>query len=291
MATILDGKQLSQNIRESLKAAVATVTPKPGLAVVLVGSDAGSVVYVANKEKACKEIGYVSKKIVLPETVSEETLLATIKELNADTTIHGILVQFPLPEHLRHLEETVMQLILPDKDVDGFHPYTVGTFMTCRGPMCEDQFLPCTPAGIMELLHAYHIPIEGKHAVVLGRSNLVGKPVAMLLLGENATVTICHSKTENIQEITKQADILIAAIGKANVVDASYVKTGAVVIDAGINRDNGKIAGDVDYASVSPIASAITPVPGGVGPMTIAMLMKNVWKAYLRQTRLEETNE
>lgn len=289
MATILDGKTLSQNIRESLKAAVATVSPKPGLAVVLVGEDPGSVVYVNNKEKACKEIGYKSTKIVLPETVSEQTLLDTIKALNNDATIHGILVQFPLPEHLRHLEEPIMQLISPEKDVDGFHPYTVGTFMTCRGPMCEDQFLPCTPAGIMELLHAYNIPIAGKDAVILGRSNLVGKPVGMLLLGEDATVTFCHSKTKDIKAATKQADILVVAIGKANFVDASYVKKGAVVIDAGINRDGSSITGDVDYASVAPLASAITPVPGGVGPMTIAMLMKNVWKAYLRQTRREET--
>ncbi len=289
MATILDGKQLSQNIRDSLKTAVAGVSPKPGLAVVLVGNDAGSTVYVNNKEKACKEIGYVSKKIVLPETIDEQTLLDTVRSLNTDNEIHGILVQFPLPERIHHLEETIIDLINPDKDVDGFHPTTVGKFVTCKGTVCEEQFLPCTPAGIMELLHAYNILIAGSHAVVIGRSNLVGKPLSMLLLGEHATVTVCHSKTKNIKDITKQADILIAAIGKANFVDASFVKEGAVVIDAGINRDNGKITGDVDFASVSPVASAITPVPGGVGPMTIAMLMKNVWKAYLRQTRRDKT--
>ena len=290
MATILDGKTVSQKVKDTLKEKVATVTPKPGLAVVLVGEDPGSIVYVNNKEKACKEIGYVSKKIVLSETTDEKTLLQTVADLNADPTIHGILVQFPLPKNLAHLEEKIINAILPEKDVDGFHPTNVGKYMTCKGSVCSNLFLPCTPAGIMELLHVYNIQVAGKDAVILGRSNLVGKPIGMLLLGEDATVTFCHSKTKNIKAATKQADILVVAIGKPNFVDASFVKEGAVVIDVGINRLESGLVGDVDFASVSPVASAITPVPGGVGVMTIAMLMQNVWKAYQLQTRREETN-
>lgn len=289
MATVIDGKKVSQKVKDALKEKTATVQTKPGLAVVLVGEDPGSVVYVNNKEKACKEIGYISKKIVLPESTDEQTLLNTIQQLNADASIHGILVQFPLPKNLSHLEEKVIHTISPEKDVDGFHPTNVGKYMTCKGNVCTDIFLPCTPAGIMELLHEYKIPIAGKDAVILGRSNLVGKPIGMLLLGEDATVTFCHSKTKDIKVATKQADILIVAIGKPNFVDASFVKPGAVVIDVGINRLESGLVGDVDFASVSEVASAITPVPGGVGPMTIAMLMQNVWKAYISQTRREET--
>ncbi|MFH0749294.1 MAG: bifunctional methylenetetrahydrofolate dehydrogenase/methenyltetrahydrofolate cyclohydrolase FolD [Candidatus Gottesmanbacteria bacterium] len=288
MATIINGKEVSQKVKDALKAKIASVHPKPGLAVVLVGDNPASKVYVGNKEKACQEIGFLSQKIILPESVSGDELLSTVKELNADLTIHGILVQFPLPERLKHMEEIIIQTIDPEKDIDGFHPTNVGKFMTCKG-ICDDLFLPCTPAGIMELLHAYTIPISGKHAVILGRSNLVGKPIGMLLLGEDATVTLCHSKTTHLKEITKQADILIAAIGKPNFVDESFIKPGVVIIDVGINRTEQGLVGDVNYTSVEQIASAITPVPGGVGPMTIAMLMENVWKAYIHQTRREET--
>ncbi len=289
MATVIDGKKVSQEIRDELKRKVTHVTNKPGLAVVLVGSDPASQVYVGNKEKACKEIGYTSKKILLPETVDEKELIQTVQQLNHDHTVHGILVQFPLPSRLKQLEETVIRTIDPEKDVDGFHPINVGKLVTCKGKVCDDLFLPCTPAGILELLHRYSIPIAGKDAVILGRSNLVGKPLAMLLLAGDATVTICHSKTQNIKTATQQADILIAAIGKPHFIDASYVKKGAVVIDVGINRTEQGLKGDVDFESVQAVASAITPVPGGVGPMTIAMLMENVWKAYIRQTRREET--
>lgn len=289
MTTILDGKLVSQKVKDHLKELVKTVDPKPGLAVVLVGEDPASKVYVGNKEKACMEIGYNSKKIVLPETVSEEELLQTVENLNNDPTMHGILVQFPLPKRLAHLEEKIINLINPEKDVDGFHPINVGKYITCKGAVCENLFVPCTPAGIMELLHHYAIPVAGKNAVVIGRSNLVGKPIGMLLLGEDATVTFCHSKTNDIKAVVKQADIVVAAIGKPNFVDATFVKPGAVIIDVGINRTEKGLVGDVDFASVSPIASAITPVPGGVGVMTIAMLMQNVWKAYNRQVRRVET--
>ena len=284
MATLIDGKKVSQKIKDILKTAVSSVTPKPGLAVVLVGTNPGSQVYVGNKEKACQEIGFYSQKVVLPDTVSEEALLSTIHRLNDDPTIHGILVQFPLPERLKHMEEVVIREINPNKDVDGFHPINVGKLVSCKGTMCEDLFLPCTPSGIIRLLDEYDIPIAGKHAVIVGRSNLVGKPVGMLLLARDATVTFCHSKTQNLQDICKQADILIAAIGKEHFIDASFVKKGAVVIDVGINRTDHGLIGDVDFTSVEPIASAITPVPGGVGPMTIAMLMENVWKSYRMTT-------
>jgi len=283
MAIHLDGKVVSQNIYDELKQRVASVYPKPTLAVVLVGSDEASKVYVSNKEKACKEIGYVSKKMILPESVSEEELINTIKQLNADETIHGILVQFPLPDRIKHVEPYIITSINPTKDVDGFNPANVGTYMTCKGTVCTDLFLPCTPYGIIQLLQFYKITLSGKHAVIIGRSNLVGKPLAMLLVGEDATVTICHSKTEKLKEITKQADILIVAIGKANFINKSFVKPGVVIIDVGINRTTEGLIGDVDYKSTKDMASAITPVPGGVGPMTIAALMQNVWKAYTHQ--------
>jgi len=284
MATLLDGKQISQHIRNELKKKVSSLTIKPGLAVVLVGDDPASKVYVSNKEKACAEIGYVSQKIVLPDNVDEETLLEVIRKLNVDPTIHGILVQFPLPKHLAHVEEKIIRTIREDKDVDCFHPANVGKFATCKGIVCEDLLLPCTPAGILSLLHAYEIPIAGARVVILGRSNLVGKPIALFLLGEDATVTICHSKTKNMSEITKQADILIAAIGKPKFVTKDMVKPGVVVIDVGINRTEQGLVGDVDFEMINPIASAITPVPGGIGPMTIASLMQNVWKAYMKIT-------
>ena len=280
MAIRLDGKIVSQKIYDKLKQRVASVHPKPTLAVVLVGGDEASKVYVSNKEKACKEIGYVSKKINLPESVSEEELIHTINQLNTDETIHGILVQFPLPDRIKHMEPYIINSINPTKDVDGFNPTNVGAYMTCKKTICTDLFLPCTPYGIIQLLQYYNITLSGKHAVIIGRSNLVGKPLAMLLLGEDATVTICHSKTEKLKEITKQADILIVAIGKPNVINTSFVKPGVVIIDVGINRTTEGLIGDVDYTSMEKVASAITPVPGGVGPMTIASLMQNVWKAY-----------
>lgn len=282
-ATILDGKKVSAGIRSRLKDRVSGLTRKPGLAVVLVGDDPASHLYVANKEKACREIGFYSKKILLPESVSEAELLKLIEDLNYDKTIHGILVQFPLPKRLVDTEEKVIRMIDPDKDVDGFHPINVGSLTTCHGSVCDNLLLPCTPMGIIRILTEYGITIGGKHAVVLGRSSLVGKPVAMLLLAQDATVTVCHSKTVNLPSITRQADILVAAIGKPNYVTRDMVKDGAVIVDVGINRTESGFVGDVDYEHILPHALAITPVPGGIGPMTIAMLMENVMKAYVRR--------
>ena len=272
MAKIIDGKQISLDIKNELKEKVAKYKEQGieiTLAVVKVGNDPASAVYVRNKEKACEYVGINSKTLALPEETTEEELLNVVKELNEDKNVNGILVQLPLPKHID--ESKVLLTIDSTKDVDGFHPQSVGA-MTIGEP----GFLSCTPAGIIQLLKRSNIEIEGKHCVVIGRSNIVGKPMALLMLRENATVTIAHSKTKNLKELCKQADILIVAIGKPKFIDESYVKEGAVVIDVGIHRnEENKLCGDVDFEKVEPHTSAITPVPGGVGPMTIAMLMKN----------------
>ena len=252
----------------------------PGLAVVIVGDDPASRIYVNNKKKACQATGIYSEEYALPASTTQEELLALVEELNHKKEIHGILVQSPLPDGLD--EKAVVEAISPEKDVDAFHAYNVGKIM-----IGDCHFLPCTPAGIMELLRAYGISAGGKRCVVIGRSNIVGKPMAMLLLHENGTVTICHSRTQNLPEITRQAEILVSAVGKSHFVTADMVAPGAVVIDVGMNRDeNGKLCGDVDFQAVEPIASYITPVPGGVGPMTIAMLLKNTVTAAKLQNGL-----
>lgn len=277
MATIIDGKAVSAHLRAELKEKVAAFVEEsgviPGLAVVLVGEDPASAVYVRNKHRACEEVGMFSEVYKLPQETSEEELLSLIERLNVDEHIHGILVQLPLPKHIS--EERVVLAIDPQKDVDAFHPANVGRIM-----LGNYHFLPCTPAGVMALLQYYDINVEGKHCVVVGRSNIVGKPQALLLLEKNGTVTVCHSRTKNLAEITKQADILVAAVGRANFITADMVKEGAVVIDVGINRmADGKLCGDVDFEAVSAKAEAITPVPGGVGPMTITMLLQNALRA------------
>ncbi len=273
---IIDGKAVSKAVKESVKAeceALKATGVTPGLAVILVGDDSASQVYVRNKERACEECGFYSEKYALPADTTQEELNALVDKLNKDDRISGILCQLPLPSHLDDKE--VINRIDPIKDVDAFHPVNVGAIM-----IGDYNFLPCTPAGIMELIHSTGVEITGKKAVVMGRSNIVGKPMAMLLLHENATVEIVHSKTQNLKEITAGADILVAAIGKAKFVKADMVKDGAVVIDVGMDRDeNGKLCGDVDFEDVKDKCSFITPVPGGVGPMTIAMLMKNTLTA------------
>lgn len=272
MAKLIDGKKISQEIKEELKEKVAVLKAagKTGaLAVIQVGEDPASSVYVRNKKNACAYIGIESLAYELPESTTEAELLKLIEELNQKEEVKGILVQLPLPGHI--CEDKVIQAISPKKDVDGFHPQSVGA-MTIG----EKGFLSCTPAGIIQLLKRSDVDMEGKHCVVIGRSNIVGKPMALLMLRENATVTIAHSRTKNLPELCKQADILIVAIGKPRFIGAEYVKEGAVVIDVGIHRnENNKLCGDVKFDEVEPIASAITPVPGGVGPMTIAMLMSN----------------
>lgn len=272
MAQLIDGKLISTQIKDELKAEVACLKEKgivPCLAVIQVGNDPASSVYVNNKKKACAYIGIESLAYELDENISQEELLTIIDELNHNDIVNGILVQLPLPKHID--EEAVIKSIAPEKDVDGFHPETVGNM--CIG---SKGFLPCTPAGVIQLLKRSNIEIEGKECVVIGRSNIVGKPMALLLLRENGTVTITHSRTKDLKEITKRADILVAAIGKPKFVTADYVKEGAVVIDVGIHRNaDNKLCGDVDFDDVIHKVSAITPVPGGVGPMTIAMLMNN----------------
>ena len=272
MYQIVDGKKISQEIKDELKekvAAMAKEGKKVALAVIQVGNDPASSVYVRNKKKACEYIGIESLSYELPEETTEEELVALIEKLNADAGVNGILVQLPLPEQIN--EEKIIQTISPDKDVDGFHMQNVGAL--CTG---GKGYVSCTPLGIITLLKRSGIEIAGKRCVVMGRSNIVGKPMAMLLLRENGTVTICHSKTQDMKEITRQADILVVAIGKPKFVDETYVKEGAVVIDVGIHRNaENKLCGDVDFDRVAPHTSAITPVPGGVGPMTIAMLMNN----------------
>ena len=282
MAKLIDGKAIAAEIRREIAADTEKFKKEngyaPGLAVVIVGEDPASQVYVRNKHRACEEVGFYSRGYELPADTDEKTLLALIDELNGDDSIHGILVQLPLPRHLD--EEKILLAIDPKKDVDAFHPYNVGRIM-----IGNYDFLPCTPAGVMALLDRSGVEIEGKECVVVGRSNIVGKPQAMLLLEKNGTVTVCHSRTKNLREVCRRADILVAAIGKPEFFDSSYIKEGAVVIDVGMNRRpaDGKLCGDVDFASVEPIASAITPVPGGVGPMTITMLMKNTFTAAKKQ--------
>lgn len=284
-AQIIEGKKISDLIREEMITETAALKDKgvvPGLAVVLVGEDPASKVYVGSKEKACQQLGFYSEVHRLPATTSEEDLLAVIDRLNNQSTINGILVQLPLPKHIN--EKAVIDAIRVDKDVDGFHPESVGNLV-----IGDDSLLPCTPAGVIELIKRSGVEISGKHAVIIGRSNIVGKPVAMLLLRENATVTICHSRTANMEEIAKQADILVVAIGKAKAIDSKFVKPGAIVIDVGINRlADGKLAGDVDYEDCLESAGYITPVPGGVGPMTITMLMKNTITAAKRANGIKE---
>lgn len=280
MAMRIDGKAIAAALRGEIAAEVVTLKENgitPGLAVILVGSDPASQTYVRNKQKACLEVGFHARQIDLPDTTTQEQLLAVVEELNNDPAIHGILCQLPLPKGLD--DSAVIAAIDPKKDVDAFHAENVGHIM-----IGDQHFLPCTPAGVMELLHRSDIPVSGKHCVVIGRSNIVGKPMAMLLLQENGTVTICHSRTQNLAEVCRQADILVAAVGRAKFVTADMVKPGATVIDVGINRDeNGKLCGDVDFDAVEPIAGAITPVPGGVGPMTIALLLKNTLTAAKQQ--------
>lgn len=281
---IIDGKAVSKKVKEDVKAECEQLKAKeitPGLAVIIVGEDPASQVYVHNKEVACEACGFHSVKYALPAETTQEELNALIDELNEDNSINGILCQLPLPKHLDDKE--VINRINPIKDVDAFHPVNVGAIM-----IGDYNYLPCTPAGVMELIHSTGVDVSGKKAVVIGRSNIVGKPMAMLLLHENATVEITHSKTQFLADVTKQADILVAAIGKAKFVTADMVKQGAVVIDVGMNRDeNGKLCGDVDFEGVKDKCSFITPVPGGVGPMTIAMLMKNTLTAAKLQNGVE----
>lgn len=276
MATRMDGKAVSAKVKEQVAQEVAALQGQgvcPGLAVVIVGEDPASRIYVNNKKKACQATGIHSEEYALPASTTQEELLALVDTLNHKEDIHGILVQSPLPKGLD--EGAVVEAIDPQKDVDAFHAYNVGKIM-----MGDYHFLPCTPAGIMELLQAYDIPVEGKRCVVIGRSNIVGKPMAMLLLQQDGTVTVCHSKTPGLAAITREADILVSAVGRVGLVTPDMVKEGAVVIDVAMNRNSeGRLCGDVDFAAVEPKASYITPVPGGVGPMTRAMLMRNILTA------------
>ena len=277
MATLINGKEISANVRERVKNETAAFIERtgvtPGLAVILVGDDPASKIYVGNKKKACLEVGFNSFEHILPVSTTQEELMDLIAQLNNDPAVHGILCQLPLPKHLD--EQAVINAISPKKDVDAFHPANVGKIM-----IGNYDFLPCTPAGVMELIHSTGVSVSGKKCVVVGRSNIVGKPMAMLLLHENGTVTVCHSRTKDLKAECLEADILVAAVGKAKLITADMVKDGAVVIDVGMNRDeNGKLCGDVDFDAVSEKASHITPVPGGVGPMTIAMLMQNTLTA------------
>lgn len=274
--SLIDGKEIAREKKALIYEEVEKLKKDgivPGLAVILVGNDPASKTYVSNKERTCRELGMHSVLIELPETVSEQALLNQVAELNEDSSIHGILVQMPLPDHIN--ETKVIETISPEKDVDGFHPVNVGRMMTG-----QDSFLPCTPYGVMEMLDYIGADIAGKHVVVVGRSNIVGKPAGQLFLNKNATVTYCHSKTTDLKAFTRQADILVAAVGKVNLITKDHVKDGAIVIDVGMNRNSeGKLCGDVDFSNVREIASYITPVPGGVGPMTITMLMFNTLKA------------
>lgn len=282
-AQLLNGQALSQTIREEIKQQAARLIEqgtRPGLAVIIVGDDPASHVYVNSKHKACLELGFYSEVHRLAEQTSQEELLDLVGRLNGQATIHGILVQLPLPSHID--EKAVIDAIAVEKDVDGFHPVSVGNMV-----LGDESLLPCTPAGIMEMLKRNDIPIAGKHAVVIGRSNIVGKPISLLLQREHATVTMCHSRTRHIEELSRMADILVVAIGKAHFVNRSFIKPGAVVIDVGMNRlENGKLVGDVDTDDVKELCSWITPVPRGVGPMTITMLMSNTLKSAERFHRL-----
>lgn len=280
MSNIIDGKHVATSIKARIAEEVKNLVQEginPALAVIMVGDNPASRVYVKNKRKACEELGITSAEFILPEDYGQEKLLQLIELLNNDPTVHGILCQLPLPEGYN--EKEVISTINPAKDVDAFHPYSAGSIMTG-----DYTFLPCTPAGVMEMLAYYNIDIIGKNCVVVGRSNIVGKPMAMLLLHKNGTVTVAHSKTTNLTEVCKQADILVAAVGKPKFITCDMIKEGAIVIDVGINRDaNGKLCGDVDFEQVKDKASWITPVPGGVGPMTIAMLMQNTVLAAKKQ--------
>lgn len=281
---IIDGKKVSAEVKEQVRIETQQLKDNygitPGLAVVIVGDDPASRVYVNNKKKACEAVGFKSEEYALPAETTQDELMKLVDELNNNKDINGILVQLPLPKQLD--DKAVIEAINPIKDVDAFHAVNVGKIM-----LGEYDFLPCTPAGVMEMLHSYEIPVSGKNCVVIGRSNIVGKPMAMLLLHENGTVTICHSRTQNLAEICSQADILVAAVGRPKFVSADMVKEGAVVIDVGIHRqDDGKLCGDVDFENVKDKCSYITPVPGGVGPMTIATLMKNTLKAAKIQNNL-----
>lgn len=271
-AQIINGKEIAAAVRQEIRKEVEELKEKgfvPGLAVILVGDNQASQTYVRNKEKACLDLGMHSVLIKKPATLSQEELIENINELNQDDSIHGILVQLPLPNHID--EKAIIEAISPDKDVDGFHPINIGRMMTG-----QSAFLPCTPYGVMVMLQHINYNLEGKHVVVVGRSNIVGKPQGQLMLNANATVTICHSKTKDLAYYTKQADVIVAAVGKRNTITADHIKEGAVIIDVGMNRnDEGKLCGDVDYEGVLEKASYVTPVPGGVGPMTITMLMKN----------------
>ena len=284
MAELIDGKRISTEIKDEVKEKVAELKAKGinvCLAVILVGNDPASTVYVGNKKKACEYTGIESRSYELPEDTTEADLLKLINDLNNDDTVNGILVQLPLPKHIN--EDKVIRAISPDKDVDGFHPESVG-----RLSIGAKGFVSCTPQGIIELLKRSNVEMDGANAVVIGRSNIVGKPMSVLLLRENATVTVCHSHTRNIKEICKTADILVVAIGKPRLIDSSYVKEGAVVIDVGIHRtgEGNKLCGDVDFDDVKEVASKITPVPGGVGPMTIACLINNCYQAAIMQNNL-----
>ena len=284
MAKIIDGKEVSAQVKEQVKEEAAQLKAatglQVGLAVVIVGNNPASRVYVNNKKKACEAVGFQSFEYALDEDTTQEELLELVEVLNENPQVNGILVQLPLPKQID--EKAIINAISPDKDVDAFHPSNVGRIM-----IGSYAFLPCTPAGVMELIASTGVSVSGKNCVVTGRSNIVGKPMAMLLLHQNGTVTICHSRTQNLKEICARADILVAAVGKANFVTADMVKEGAVVIDVGMNRlDNGKLCGDVDFAAVEPKAGYITPVPGGVGPMTIAMLMRNTLTAAKQQNGL-----
>ena len=284
MAKIIDGKALAAKKQPALQEKVERLKAEsglvPGLVVILVGDDPASQVYVRNKERFAKKVGFLSETVRLSESISEEELIQVIEKYNKDERFHGILVQLPLPKHIN--DKRVILAIDPKKDVDGFHPMNTGHLWSGRPVM-----VPCTPAGIMELLREYEVALEGKTAVIIGRSNIVGKPMAQLLLEKNATVTLAHSRTRDLAKVTKQADILIVAIGQGHFVTADFVKEGAVVIDVGMNRDvDGRLIGDVDFEGVEPIASLITPVPGGVGPMTITMLMEQTYQSALRSVSL-----
>lgn len=278
-ANIISGKEVAAQLRNEMRLEVKQLKKEgiiPHLSVILIGNDPASKSYVRGKEKAAKEIGINSEVIYMDETTTEEVLLEKIKELNETPSIHGILVQLPLPNHID--EQRVIASINPSKDVDGFHPLNVGKMV-----LNQDTFLPCTPHGILKMLQVKEIELQGAHAVIIGRSNIVGKPMGQLLLNEHATVTYCHSRTKNLKEITTQADILIVAVGQAHIIDGSYIKEGATVIDVGVNRiEDGSLTGDVDFASAKEKASYITPVPGGVGPMTITMLLENTIRAARR---------
>ncbi|HER5550826.1 TPA: bifunctional methylenetetrahydrofolate dehydrogenase/methenyltetrahydrofolate cyclohydrolase [Streptococcus pyogenes] len=282
MTELIDGKALAQKMQQELAAKVNNLKQKkgivPGLAVILVGDDPASQVYVRNKERAALTVGFKSKTVRLSEFICQEELIAVIERYNADNTIHGILVQLPLPNHIN--DKKIILAIDPKKDVDGFHPMNTGHLWSGRPLM-----VPCTPSGIMELLREYNVNLEGKHAVIIGRSNIVGKPMAQLLLDKNATVTLTHSRTRQLEEVCRCADVLIVAIGQGHFITKQYIKDGAIVIDVGMNRDdNGKLIGDVAFDEVAEVAAKITPVPGGVGPMTIAMLLEQTYQSALRST-------